>query len=264
MNREQICRAFCEDVEVHTVPMGFAVRTPFTRPDGDNIAIYIRKMPHTGEVRIEDDGTTIAFLESHGVDLETESRREIFSRLLQDFAADFDEEEVVIHSPYIKTQDIGSRALKFMELMLHIYDIHFTNAKQVARTFKEDLGNLVQNTFVGGHKIEIDAAIDEEMQDYVADYIVRSPNGGALAIYAGNTDVKALEALLFWRELSERRIENCKAMIVLEQPKPPAIKNRTLSRVHNSGLILGSFQNDRAALADKMRLTLDGFSGVAA
>lgn len=257
MNKDALCRAFCADVDVQSVPVGLAVRTPFTRPDGDFLAFYVRKNAVTGQVRLEDDGGTIAFLESHGVDLDTDSRRELFVALLNEFAAHYDEGEVLIHTPEMREEELGPRALAFAEMMLRLYDMLFTSAKRVSRSFKEDLGKLIEHTFQSGHTIEAEAYFNEDMRDYVADYIIRAPGGGALAVFAGTSDVKALEALLFWREMRERRVAGVKAMLVLERPKPPAIKDRTLSRVHNSGLILGSYENEHAALSSKMIDTLD-------
>lgn len=251
MNHEALCRAFCADVVISEVPMGVAVRTPFTRPDGDYLGFYVRKDRPTGQFRIEDDGATIAFLETQGVDLDVESRAEIFHGLLSEYGAEYDEEAVLIHTPYMREGQIGPRALAYSEMMVRMFDLLFLTSKRVARTFKEDLGKLIEETFRGGHVIEQDAFFSEEMRDYVADYIVRSPTGGALAVFAGTTEPKALEALLFWREQKERRIAGLKSMLVFERPKAP-LKERTLSRVHNSGLLLGSFEGERQALADKM------------
>lgn len=255
MNKDALCRAFCADVAVHPVPVGLAVRTPFSRPDGDALAFYVRQLPGSA-IRLEDDGGTIAFLEGHGVDLDTESRREMLNGILAQYRAEYDEDEFLIYMAIAGESELGPRALAFSEMMLRIYDLLFTATKRVARTFKEDLGKLVEATFTGGHIIEQEAFFSSEMRDYVADYIVRAPGGGALALFAGSTDLKALEAMLFWREMRERRIDGLKAMLVLERPKPTAIKDRTLSRVHNSGLVLGSFENEQAALAEKMRDTL--------
>lgn len=256
MNKDALCRAFCSDIHVNRVPVGLAVRTPFTRPDGDFLAFYIRQAPETGMMRLEDDGATIAFLESHGVDLDTSTRRALLDSLLGQYRATYDEDEFLIHTDFMQESEIAPRALAFSEMMLRVYDLLFTAASRVARTFKEDLGKLIEATFQQGHVIEADAYFNAEMKDYVADYIVRAPGGGALAIYAGSSDIKALEALLFWREMRDRGVEGVKGMLVLERPKHPLIKDRTLSRVHNSGLILGSYENEQPALAAKMRLTL--------
>lgn len=256
MNRDALCRAFCADVEIYDVPMGLAVRTPFTRPDGDYLGFYVRRDRPTGQFRIEDDGATVAFLESQGVDLDVDSRSELFHSLLSEYGAEYDEQQVLIHTPYMREGEIGPRALAYSEMMVRLFDMLFLNSKRVARTFKEDLGKLIEETFRGGHVIEQDSFFSEEMRDYVADYIIRSPAGGALAVFAGTTEPKALEALLFWREQRERRIEGLKSMLVFERPKAP-LKERTLSRVHNSGLLLGSFEGERQALADKMVNTLE-------
>ena len=256
MNHEALCKAFCADVNIYSVPMGLAVRTPFTRPDGDFLSFYVRKYLPTGEFRLEDDGATIAFLEAQGVDLDTESRRELFTGLLSEYHAQYDEKEVLIHSDRLREEELAPKSLVFVEMMLRIYDLLFLTSKRVTRSFKDDLGKLISETFMKGHIIEQDAFFSESTKDYIADYIIRDTNGKSLAVFAGNSDLKALEAILFSREMRERKITNINAMIVLETPKPQAIKNRTLSRVQNSGLILGTYENEHEALADKMERTL--------
>jgi Domain of unknown function DUF1828 len=257
MNHEALCKAFCKDVDIYSVPMGFAVRTPFTRPDGDFLSFYVRKYAPTGEFRLEDDGGTVAFLESQGVDLDTDSRRDIFTSLLSEYRAEYDENEILIHSDRLREEELAPKSLIFVEMMLRIYDLLFLTSKRVTRSFKDDLGKLISETFMQGHTIEQDAFFNESTKDYIADYIIRDSSGKSLAIFVGNSDLKALEALLFSREMRERKITNLNAMIVLETPKPQAIKNRTLSRVQNSGLFLGTYENEHEALAEKMERTLE-------
>ena len=43
MNKSDLCAAFCDQIGVTEVPIGYAVKTPFRRNDGDAIAVYPKK-----------------------------------------------------------------------------------------------------------------------------------------------------------------------------------------------------------------------------
>ncbi len=90
------------------------------------------------------------------------------------------------------------------------------------------------------------------MNDYVVDIIVEHPDGKKLAIFAGTSELKALEALLFYREQKEQHVDETRSMLVLKEAKPKEIKDRTLSRVMNSEIILASMDGDCVAVRQKM------------
>jgi hypothetical protein len=56
--KDELCKAFCEDLKVHTVPAGLAVTTAFAAADGDHIGFYVIKETED-TFRIEDDGVTL-------------------------------------------------------------------------------------------------------------------------------------------------------------------------------------------------------------
>ncbi len=43
--KEEICRAFCNEIRVREVPAGLAVSTSLRRSDGDAIGFYVIKNP---------------------------------------------------------------------------------------------------------------------------------------------------------------------------------------------------------------------------
>src|SRR5262249_41271359 len=149
------------DLQITPVPIGFAVKTPFFRPDGDAVGFYIRRA-ESGGLRLEDDGSTIAFLEASGIDLDLESRRELLAELLDQYHARYDENEVLIHSALLKESDLPRAALAFSALMLRIYDLLFATPKRVAKSFLEDLAELIETSFSGSAKVERNAPFNEE------------------------------------------------------------------------------------------------------
>jgi hypothetical protein len=104
--KEAICKAFCNEVAIKEVPAGLAIGTQFRRSDGDAIAFYVvRDSTAHGIGRIEDDGTTIPYLEACGVDFDTETRKRAFNAMLTEYGAEYDEEESLIHTPYMNESE---------------------------------------------------------------------------------------------------------------------------------------------------------------
>jgi hypothetical protein len=258
MNKENLCEAFCSRMAVREVPIGFAIRTPFFRGADDPIAIYARRSAdNPQEFRLEDDGQTIAYLEASGADLDSQTRYETFVSILRDENALFSETESLIHSRPMSSMRLAEACVGFSEMLLRICDLSVLSTNRVRNTFKEDLIALVERQFGSASEIAFNAALNEGLKDYLIDIVVKSPDGRALAIYAGTSELKALEALLFSREASDRDTSKLRTMLILEQAKPAEIKERTLSRVMNSGIILASMDGEEIAVRRKMAQSLE-------
>jgi hypothetical protein len=255
MKDEDFCRAFCAFVALHEVPIGYVLRTPFRRADGDPVAIYLRRA-EDGRFRLEDDGQTIAYLEDHGVDFDSETRSETMADLLKEYDAYWDDNESLIHTDYLPPADVPWIAVQFSALLLRVADLIFLASNRVRSTFRDDLIALVERQFGSSARIELNAALTDTMRDYPVDIIVRSTDGRSLAIFAATSELKALEALLFWREYRDQKLDTVRAMLVMETAKPRDISTRTLSRVMNSDLVLASMDGEEIQIGRKMQANL--------
>src|SRR5712671_2055083 len=133
--KEELCRAFCNEISVKEVPIGFAVGTPFRRSDGDAISFYVvRNKAIPGIVHLEDDGETLAYLEACGVDFETQTRKKAFDALLLEHGAEYDENENVIRTENLKEQDLPRAALGFVALLLRLFDFLLLAQEHVEST----------------------------------------------------------------------------------------------------------------------------------
>lgn len=257
MIREALCEAFCSDLMVTPVPIGYAVKTPHLKPDGDYAGFYLRKNAgNDGEFRIEDDGCTVADLESAGFDLDKESRFEAFSDILTEHRVYYDQQEVVLRTEYMPVSMIADAAISFSYLLARIPDLLLMVGSRVRRSFKEDLAEIIERQFASTCTILYDKPLDQEHRDYVVDFVIRSPGGRVLAVFAGSSELKALESLLFWEQFKADTTKELKSMIVLEEAKPAAIKDRTLSRVMNSGLVLATLDGGLVNVGEKLSRTL--------
>jgi hypothetical protein len=97
--KEEICRAFCDEIRIKEVPAGLAISTAFRKADGDAIAFYAVRNPiEPALVHLEDDGTTVPYLEAAGVDFETQTREKAFASILEEYGAQYDSNEAIIRS----------------------------------------------------------------------------------------------------------------------------------------------------------------------
>lgn len=255
MNEDAFCEAFCQRLALREVPIGRVLKTPFRRPDGDPIDVYMRRADD-GTYRLEDDGQTIGFIEAGGVDLESDTRFEALTELLREYDAFWDENESLLHTDYLLEERLPPAAIKFSALLLRIYDLLLLTTSRVRSTFRDDLIDMVRRQFGPQAAIELNAPVQESMKDYLVDIIVRAPDGRSLAIFAATSELKALEAILFWKEYRDQDIRNMRAMLVLETAKPRDIKERTVTRVMNSGLILAAMDGEEIQIGRKMKESL--------
>lgn len=256
MKVKDLCNAFCTGLAMREVPIGYAIKTPFVGPDGDALALYLRRQAGSSLVRFEDDGSTIAALSEDGVSLESEARANALAELLKQYGAFYDESGAVIHTDYFEGNRAPAAFTKFMALLLRVQDLRMLTRDRVRESFKDDVRKFVEENFQGRVVISEDVNPNEVLKDYVADFVLTAANGTTLAVYATSTENKALEALLLWQELARQNISDIQSMALLEQAKPPAIKERTISRLMNSQVLLGAFDGAPIDLAKKMSVSL--------
>lgn len=121
MKKDDICAAFCEPMDLCEVPIGYAIKTPFRRPDGDSVAVYLRRNPQNQyEYRVEDDGETIAFLEANGADLDSDTRFEALVSMLKEYDGFYSETESLIHTRFVPELSVPSLAVSFVALILRV------------------------------------------------------------------------------------------------------------------------------------------------
>lgn len=250
---KDICNTFCDGLAMREVPMGYAIRTPFKDTAGDAVALYARRSGSGSSlIRLEDDGATIATLQEEGFGVDGGPRHTEFLALLAEHNVLYDEGESLLHTEFMSEERLAPAFLKFMSLMLRVADLRLLSRERVRETFKADIQAFVEETFVGLALVERDAAPSSMLSDYIPDAIVRAP-GATLAVYAGSSEVKALEAFVLWQELLRQGVKDILPIVVFETAKPQQIKARTLSRLMNSDVALASMDGGRWDVAQKLR-----------
>lgn len=194
--KEALCQAFCGDLKLTDVPVGFAVTTTFRRDDGDAVAFYIvRDKTRPGIFRIEDDGATIAYLEGAGVDFSTDTRTEAFEALLTAHQVEFDEDEMLLHTESVHEEELPRAAMRFLSFMLRINDFLLLTKDKVASTFKEDAAARVIERMEGKAIVEQDKAVSPSLSDTVPDMVIRGPGRTPVALFFGSSAQRVNDAI---------------------------------------------------------------------
>lgn len=232
MNKQMLCDAFCQDMDVSNVPDGLVVRTGFMTRDGDAIGFYVTRHPtEAGLYRVEDSGLVIPMIEAAGVNLSSGSRAVAFHRLLSEYGASFDEHTMELHSEYVLEADLPAEAMRFVALLLRVQDLELLNLETVASTFKEDVLADLSRWMPAGASIEYRAAPHKLLRDFEADAVIRS-GGDSLALYLATTDERVNEAVILWME-NKQANAGVKVALMLEREKPPQINSRSIRRALN-------------------------------
>lgn len=241
--REALCKAFCGDLTLTDVPAGYAVSTAFRRDDGDSVGFYIVKDEfRPGVFRIEDDGTTIPFLEEAGVEFSTEARSEAFAALLDSHQVEFDEDEMLLHTRPLREEDVPSAAMKFVAFMLRVNDFLLLTRDKVASTFKEDAARMLRERVGNKAIIEEGVPVSSAMADNIPDIVLRAGARRPVAVFFGSSPQRVYDAILLQMQALYEAEEDIAVIALLEND---GVVNRDLRRrAANRLTALPSFRGD--------------------
>jgi Domain of unknown function DUF1828 len=194
--KEEICKAFCNEVTVREVPVGLAISTAFRRSDGDAVAFYVVRDPaRPGLAHLEDDGETIPYLEAAGVDFETQTRARAFEAILAEYEAEFDDDEAIIRSREMAEHEIPRIALRFTALLLRLYDFLLLTQEHVESAFREDATKRIKEAIGHRAKIDEDEPVSPNLADVRPDLVVRAPDRLPVAVFLAQSSQKVNDAI---------------------------------------------------------------------
>jgi hypothetical protein len=248
--KQKICDALCSGFIVREVPIGFSLSSPFDWFSGDKLTFYARIEGQL--LRFEDSGSTIFDLESAGVDLSTSSRLEILEELKSEFKVSFDQNEIIFHSDWLDNQNVGYEAVKFLSFLHRVQDLTFTTRDRISSTFREDLISALQQRFEGSAEMAFGEAPVHSLGYYVVDILVKHRSGKIAAIFPGTSEQKALEAVLFAKELELKNIDNVIPFLIYEKADASKINKQTQAKALNSDLQLAAWEGGHREVVDKV------------
>lgn len=226
-----ICTAFCDGLSVREIPLGFAIKTPFTWLHGEPLVVYGERS--NGMVRMRDAGDTLALLEEVAGDLTTETKVDSIRNIALAHGVTFDEDNSLFLSDWTNDENLGNAAIRFMSFLNRLQDLALLSRERVSNAFREDLTEALLDRFNERFQVDIRGSISPQHKEYTADVIIRNARIQA-AIYAATSEVNVLEALLTEQVFSQDIHVKTVPVVVFENFMQSKVSLRTRRRAMNS------------------------------
>lgn len=230
--KEELCKAFCHELEVVSVPAGLAVGTAFQKSDGDPIGFYIIGPDSQGFYRVQDDGSTVPYIEACGADLGIESRAHAFHEILQEYNVLFDENTLELSSPQIARDLVPKAGLKLVAALLRLQDLVLMTRERAESTWIEEVKRDLESASKGRFHVEYDSPVSSSVSDYPADIVLRAPLRDPVAVFFGTSDSKIYEALLLQQSARYEAKIKCSVVVILERDTAVSRKARLRADNH--------------------------------
>lgn len=249
--KEALCRAFCNDLKLTEVPAGFAVTTTFVRDDGDSVGFYIvRDRLKNGLFRLEDDGTTVPFLEAAGVEFSTSARSEAFTTLLETHGVEFDEEEMLLHTGALEEAQLPAAAMRFVSLLMRMSDFLLLTQEKIASHFREDAVRLIKERMDGRAEVHEGKEVSSALRENVPDLLLKANDRNPVAVFFGTSPQRVYEAILLQMQALYETSEEVSVITLLEHDN---VINRELRKKAGNRLTaVASFRGDEIAAIDRI------------
>jgi hypothetical protein len=237
--KSQLCEAFCADLRVERVPVGWLVATPFKQPDGSAVVFFIVTVENDVS-RLEDDGAQVALLEMAGVSLDKGgARHDAFMQLLSQHDATYDSDDGVICSANLPNSEIPKAAIKFMALMMRVHDLALLTVERVKQSWRDDAVADLHRSFDGIAKVEENALVGDKLGGVPADVVIRAFAGNPpVAVILGTSNAKGLQALVLKMEMEKYQHQDYPVVLLVERAKdnPLAESTYALSQSRLNGV----------------------------
>ena len=229
--QKKICSAFCDALSIRDIPLGYAIKTPFSWLHGEPLVIFGEKSD--GMVRMRDGGDTLALLEDVAGDLTTDTKMDAMRQLASEHGIIFDEEKSLFLSDWTEEANLGGVAIRFMSFLNRIQDLALLSREIVTNAFREELYEAIKERFGMRFYVGEREALSTEHKEYTADIIIRNAKIQA-AVYAATSEVNVLEALLTEQVFKEGHEVKTVPVVIFEDFMQNKVKSKTRRRVMNS------------------------------
>lgn len=227
MNKDALCKAFCDGLQWEKVQVGHVLTTPFRLMDGDPVQFYvIESAPRSKRFRLEDDGTSLSVLEAGGLDLARGQRAHALDSILEEYGIYRDRESLALRTADLSESELPSAALKFVAVLLRIQDLQLMSPKIVRSTFREDAIKAIHSRFDATAHVEENGHIFAEHKAIPVDLVIRKDDLPPLGIYFGTSNESGLKALVTKFEL-ERQSTKSKILLLVEKAKDNPLQEPT-------------------------------------
>jgi len=249
--KEELCKAFCDEIRVTDVPIGLAVKTAFRRPDGDAVSFYVVRNPlFPGLAHLEDDGTTIPYLEAAGVDFETQTRARALAHIYEEYGAQYDEEEAVVRTADMPESELARAAIGFAALLLRLYDFLLLTQDHVESTFKEDVKKRLQVALSGRAAISEDEIVNSRLSEVKPDLVIRAENRDPVAVFLAQSAQRVNDAIFLQMAALYESQDSLSVVVMLESDS--TISGKLRQRASNRLSALPVYKNDEGQAVQRI------------
>jgi len=249
--KDEICRAFCGDLQVRTVKAGLAVSTVFATHDDDRIGFYVVHEEGFNTYRIQDDGLTLPYLEASGVDFRSGTRGDALEELLGEYRVSLDAENQEFFMTGVKEADVPEAAPRFVAFSLRVRDFMLMTEFRVATTFREDAKRVLSQVVGARARLQENVPINDTLADFNADFVLRAPGRPPVGVFLGTTDVRILEALLLKMKAVHEVHDTASIVALLEMAKG-GISAKVRQQAMNRLNAVTEFRGDEVAAAERI------------
>ena len=249
--KEALCKAFCNNLTVRTVPSGLAVSTGFSAPDGDKIGFYIVNGENPSLKRIEDSGTIYPLLEASGVDFKhSETRRAALDSLMEEHGVCFDEQDRRFFIEGVRERDVATMSLKFVSFCIRVHDFLLMTEYRVANTFREDAEKVLRQ--IVGSKAIIDEGVPltPALADFIPDFVLRATGRPPVGIFLGTSEVRVLEAIVLHMRATLETHTDCSVAVLVERGS--VLSNKVRQQATNRLSAYAEFRGDEEAAIQRI------------
>lgn len=247
---DTICSAFCGELQVHTVPAGYAVSTAFADASGDRISFYLTE----GEDgwRAEDDGEYLADLVARDIPFDTGPRAKILDSILLEVNAYWDRDTFEIKTAAFPEQEVSRRSIEFLSALIRVRDIGLWSRDRVRSAFRDDVIAALLSRLSNQVEIEENTAPRPDLKDFPADILLRSRTSDHVAsVYLVSNSDKLNEALLAYREFGQYD-PSISVVALLEDAEFRNISRHKYQRAQNRSLPMALFRGDEGAAIERI------------
>ncbi len=256
--KNDLCKAFCDQLFVREVPAGLAVSTALTLSSGEPVGFYVVGPDQAGRYRIEDDGTTIPMIEASGIDLETKARGDAISAFYEEYGVIYDAETGELSTPLIPIEQVPQRALQFTALLLRLQDLVLLTPERAASTFREDAIRAIKSAI--GERATISEnrspALDIE---FPADLLIEAPKRAPVAVFLAMSEQRVLEAVVAQMAMTYEAKADCSVIALLDRDS--SVSRRMRRHAANRLTAMPIFEGDERAAVHRIEQEVLGRRG---
>lgn len=251
--RESICKTFCGDLAVKTLPSGIAITTTFRDAVSDPIACFIEQ--DDDGWYMADDGHFLSDTVARGIDIQTGSRKAFLDRILVPSGAWCDLTNLEIRTHTQQAVPRPDDILQFITALVRALDVTFWSRERIKSTFKDDAYQALEERFAERADLSRSAPVDAAMQEFPADAVLRprdhvgtSPTTAVFFVQVLDT---MNEALMLWMEARDQHRSDIRVAALVEDANFNLSSNkaqRALNRIDATAI----YRGDEKAAIDRI------------